>query len=760
MEYIGRELGDYRIVEAIHAGGMGKVFLAENIHHKKRYALKVLPAQLGKEADFRKRFFDEARVMSELEHPNIVRVHHMGEDEGTYYLVMDYVTSPDGRPRSVHDELAESPKHRVAPPKAHPWILQATQGLAYAHNRGVIHRDIKPANILIGSDGSVKITDFGLVKAIGKEFFLSQIHETVRGSVQGKLQPDAASGGAGQGDDSTSLDISRTFPDAQRASGSSGLFGTYDYMSPEVLEGKEATEQSDVYSLGVTIYRMLTGKRAVGMARAPSEIVPGLPKRWDLITRRCLIDTPDDRYQNAQELLEDLQKVTRRRRSWIIALIVLLLITPVLVEPRLRRAASTAVATTVETVRHTFGLEAPREPQQPVQKDLLTDIAVEKNSAEQAQARARQIEANICICGQMGEGPGEEGTQKCTCFQQSYAEAQNLLQLAEGNFQEQRYTAAVKNWQGATNRFEQAISSARTRAQEARDEWLRAEQEPMLEKFKEFEGRAASEARLAEEAYRKEKLATAIKHYRRAAKLRNPDEELSVPIGEGTTLSLVFIPAGQFQMGSLENEEGRGQGEQVAHPEIIEKGFYIGKYEVTQAEYEAIMDNNPSAFVGPNLPVDSVSWNDANDFCSRLSALGSGRFRLPTEEEWEYACRARAQSAYCSGDGIRALRKVGWFSEIGSLTSGRPKPVGQFDANRWGVHDMHGNVWEWCADWYTALTVSDQQSSILPESRPARAVRGGSWASDPISCRSASRRGEPPETMRDDIGFRVVLDFE
>lgn len=753
MEYIGRELGDYRIVEQIHAGGMGRVFLAENIHHKKRYALKILPAELSKEADFRKRFFDEARVMSELEHPNIVRVHHMGEDQGIYYLVMDYVTSPDGQPRSVHDELVRAPKHRISAHKAHLWILQATQGLAYAHSKRVIHRDIKPANILISSDSSVKITDFGLVKAIGKEFLLSQIHETMRGLVHDEHQPTAAPADIVAQDEATPLDISRTVTDVEHPSGSSGLVGTYDYMSPEVLDGKEATEQSDVYSLGVTIYRMLTGKRAVGMARPPSEIVSGLPKRWDLITRRCLVDAPDERYQNAQDLLEDLQKITRRHRPWTIALIVLLLVTLAMAVPHVRKATSTATTATVGFVRRALNLDDGMESEPPAEDVLLTSIAAEKkNAAEQAHARAQQMEANICVCGQASE--------KCTCFQRSHSEAESLLQQAQGKFQEQLFAAAAQDWEGAKDRFEQAITSARRTVGQARDEWLRAQQKPMPERLKEVQDRTISEAELAAESNAKEKLATAIMHYRHAVKLRSLEEELSVPIAEETVLSLVFIPAGEFEMGSPVDEEGRREGEQVAHPETIDKGFYISKYEVTQAQYEAVMGSNPSGVVGPNLPVESITWHDANDFCSRLNSLGYGRFRLPTEKEWEYACRARSQSAYCSGDGVRALRKVGWFREVGSLTGSRPKPVGQFNANRWGLYDMHGNVWEWCEDWYVAHTVSDEENPSLAEPPQFRGLRGGSWDSDPISCRSASRRGEPADTKRNDIGFRVVLDFE
>ena len=336
-------LGDYRIIEEIGAGGMGKVFLAENVHHRKRCAVKVLPEELSRDVNFRARFFDEARVMSDLNHAHIVHVHHMGEDHGIYYLVMDYVSSPSGKSRSIHGEMAGSPMRRIAPAKAHRWIVQVAEALAYAHGRGVIHRDIKPANILIDSEGNARITDFGLVKAIGKEFLLSQIHQTMRQTSASEGWPTSTGTVAGAGlqlpgvlHDFELAETTRQGP-GQGYSGRSGpsgggtgsrssLFGTYDYMSPELLEGKEATEQSDVYSLGVMIYRMLTGRRPVGMAKPPSALVRGLSKNWDAVTAKCLADNVADRYSSVDELLKDLAKIEKRSVVPVVALVGVVLV--------------------------------------------------------------------------------------------------------------------------------------------------------------------------------------------------------------------------------------------------------------------------------------------------------------------------------------------------------------------------------------------------------------------------------------------------
>jgi len=307
-DYIGKHFGDYKIIEEIGSGGMGKVFLAENVHHHKKYALKVLPDELSKEADFRKRFFDEARVMSELDHPRIVRVHHMGEHEGVYYLVMDYVTGPEGKPWSLHNELKERPDKRIPEEQAKEWLIQIADGLAYAHRRGVIHRDIKPSNVLITTDGSVKITDFGLAKAVGSEFILSQIHQSMKETLSSHQLQRADK----RKDMVDTLDVAATIQgkgsSSSRSSTAMSLLGTYDYMAPEQRgEGGEVNQTTDIYAMGLLIYRLLTGRRIKGLAKPPSTVVQGLSTDWDEIVSTCLVDEQSQRYASGTALLEALQ---------------------------------------------------------------------------------------------------------------------------------------------------------------------------------------------------------------------------------------------------------------------------------------------------------------------------------------------------------------------------------------------------------------------------------------------------------------------
>jgi len=222
-------------------------------------------------------------------------------------------------------------------------------------------------------------------------------------------------------------------------------------------------------------------------------------------------------------------------------------------------------------------------------------------------------------------------------------------------------------------------------------------------------------------------------------------------------MTFVVIPAGEFIMGSPPSEAGREPGE-TEHSVTITMPFEIGMYEVTQAQYEYVTGKKPSRHKGANNPVDAVSWNDATEFCRLLSALPAehvaGRhYRLPTETEWEYACRAGSTSAYCFGNNGNQL---GEYARYGNKFGNTTEPVGQRRANAWGLHDMHGNVWEWCADWvgkYPATPVNDPGG---PESGDGRVLRGGCYIYPASVTRSAYRTGTGPTAISLNHGFRVI----
>ena len=240
-----------------------------------------------------------------------------------------------------------------------------------------------------------------------------------------------------------------------------------------------------------------------------------------------------------------------------------------------------------------------------------------------------------------------------------------------------------------------------------------------------------------------------------------PPKELTNSIG----MKLVLIPRGKFMMGSPESEQGRKEDENQ-HEVTISKDYYLGVYEVTQAQYEKVMDKNPSHFQGAivgnenaDLPVENVSWDDAVEFCKKLSELPDekkvGRvYRLPTEAEWEYSCRAGSKTAYSFDDEEGLLSEYGWFRRN---SSDRTHTVGLLEPNAWGLYDMHGNVWEWCSDWYEEYPKGAVSDPTGAKEGSLRVDRGGSWRYEAAVCRSAIRLRVNPSFRDDRSGFRVAL---
>ena len=224
-------------------------------------------------------------------------------------------------------------------------------------------------------------------------------------------------------------------------------------------------------------------------------------------------------------------------------------------------------------------------------------------------------------------------------------------------------------------------------------------------------------------------------------------------------LELIWIPPGKFTMGSPPDEPNRNQAEGPTVIVTLTKGFWLGKTEVTQAQYAAIAGNNPSHFsdAGKKLPVETVSWLDAMEFCEKLTARerAAGRlpkgftYTLPTEAQWEYACRAGTTGAYADNPS-----DVGWNDKN---SGGTTHPVGTRPPNAWGLHDMLGNVLEWCYDWYGPYPGGEQTDPTGPDTGYYRMARGGCWRMAPEVGRSAARAGGSEGRRDYTLGFRLAL---
>jgi formylglycine-generating enzyme required for sulfatase activity len=243
-------------------------------------------------------------------------------------------------------------------------------------------------------------------------------------------------------------------------------------------------------------------------------------------------------------------------------------------------------------------------------------------------------------------------------------------------------------------------------------------------------------------------------------------EHLGTPVQVTNSIGmkLALIPPGRFSMGSPPKEQWH-RDDEVLHRVTLTNPFYMATTEVTQRQWKALMGADPSFCTGDDLPVETVTWEQAAEFCRKLSHKEGVKYRLPTEAEWEYSCRAGTATPFHTGETIStdqanydgnhtyAGGRKGVFRET---TTG----VGSFAPNAWGLHDMHGNVWEWCADWYDDYPQGEVTDPTGPTKGDRRVFRGGCWINFPAVCRSANRAKVTPVSWHFHLGFRLVRVLE
>jgi len=267
-------------------------------------------------------------------------------------------------------------------------------------------------------------------------------------------------------------------------------------------------------------------------------------------------------------------------------------------------------------------------------------------------------------------------------------------------------------------------------------------------------------------------------YFSSCSKPDQPPKDLTLDLGNNITMKLVRIPSGKFLMGSPEAESDRDDDEGPQREVTISKQFYIGIYEVSQSQWYAVMGSEPwkgrwyCDKAGPGTPVCCLDWNDANKFCEMLSKKTGKKVVLPTEAQWEYACRAGTGTEYHFGDDASKLGDYAWFDKNASnKEEDYPHIVGQKKPSVWGLYDMHGNVWEWCRDWYDPKYYT-RAKDVDPENTTEaryRVLRGGSWLDPRGACRAATRVGGSNSGGKNRLlgryrlrggfhsGFRVVI---
>jgi formylglycine-generating enzyme required for sulfatase activity/tRNA A-37 threonylcarbamoyl transferase component Bud32 len=723
----------YEVLELLGRGGMGQVWKVRDRKLGRIVALKLIRGSLTRDRKALNRFMTEARSAAALNHPNVVQLYEL--DENVPYLTMEYAERGD-----LNRRLNE--KGPLSVEEAVKLTVQLADALraAHTHPERIRHRDIKPATVLlaIGQQGLMipKLCDFGLARMESAEGHTS----------------------------------------------SGSIVGTPDYMAPEQRQSaKQTSVLSDQWSLAATLYAMLTGKSPRYMRESR---IPELVRE---VVSKGLEDDPKDRFADVAAFAAALAACLRESRS-----------TGTESSSEFRRSDSTS------SPRASSGLDLARlvrqmqesadathrEARRLIESDydysvaaqLLEDIPEHlRDSALFQRAtinrdRVMELENSIASAvGAMNLNGLDGQVEELLALQPDRDDMQELLTTLPMEFScpgcghEMRLQSRVDPQRQARCRKCRCVFRI--------SDGEITEAAPVTSSRSVSDSQPSSETqRTSHSGKRPELLKSPFSADVAARSQQEWAESLDRPVRWENSIGIPFqlIPAGEFQMGAPQGEEDASSDEHPQHSVRITRSFYLGIYPVTQAEYQKVMGKNPSNFSQVSgeeterFPVETVSWEDAQQF---LSALGkqngeTGRtYRLPTEAEWEYACRAGTAAPFWFGESLNGTQANCDGNYPYSSSSGpylkRTSVVGSYAANPFGLYDTHGNVWEWCGDGFgkSFYANSPTDDPIGPSSGSSRVLRGGSCYSFAAYCRCASRAHDVPAYRDGSIGFRVLCEL-
>ena len=715
--------GKYKITRYISHGGFGCTYEAVNTTWKnRRVAIKelfvsdfcnrdsqtgdVIVATQSKIPLFdklRNKFLDEADRLNNLLHPGIVRVTDAFEENGTAYYVMDYIDGYSLR------EVVEK-QGTLTECEALHYIRQVALSLQYVHEKKLLHLDIKPANVMIGQDNKCVLIDFGVSK-----------------------QYDEVSG------ENTSTLMGYTIG-----------YAPLEQMGNEVEEFLPAT---DIYSLGATLYYLLTAQVPISANRiAGGATLPPLPDSVSETTRRAV---------------EAAMTINKHLRPQSIADFLAILDG--------KNLGSDITDKDSDKTQIDTDCNSGEESKHPVEEDKKHreeehGYQEYEQNPEPSPLRELWIALVSIVIG-VGVVFGLRGCQSHAGGEPDATDSIAIVDKININTDEGRDVLRVGK---EPNTREETLLSS--------DE--RRDAPPVRETAEEVDAeqtRLAEENRRLREKIRKDSIEAAKKAEaeRIAKEVRQAqDESRDAPLVRKTSydtdqdkyrnlIPVVYVSGGTFKMGATSEQGSDADSDEKPTHQVTVSSFYMGKYEVTQAQWEAVMgttvrqqrdkaDLSYSLYgIGGNYPIYYVSYNEAVEFCRKLSTLTGRTYRLPTEAEWEYAARGGNQSRGYKYSGSNDLSSVAWYGDNSNTTS---HAVGTKQANELGLYDMSGNVWEWCSDWNGKYSNSPQTNPKGPGSGSSRVNRGGSWGNDASSCRVSDRGSYPPSLRDYDLGFRVVLE--
>ncbi len=810
----GRQVfGRYVLVGEVGRGGMGVVWRARDEELEREIALKFLPEVVAGDAEALRDLKRETKRCLELTHPHIVRVYDFVAEAPTAAIAMELINGESLGRRKARAADGCLPVGELA-----PLVVQLCEALDYAHwHAKVVHRDLKPANLLVTKEGQLKVSDFGIARS------LSDTHTRLTGRVGNTsgtlafMSPQQMLGGDPAASDdiyalgATLYDLLSGKPPFHSGDLPSQI---RDVLPKPLNERRAAAGLPPVPKVWEDTVGACLSKDPKQRPRSAGEVA----RRLGLAEGSAALPLESEPEiagavppPKASPRPTTPTSKRKRPRWWLpaaIAAAAVVLVAAGLLffrkSPAARKSVLPASASPMAT--SLGGLIVTTSP--PGAQVTVGGIAADQSPLTLKDVRPGSYPVVIRMSGY------EEATRRADIKANQFATLAVTLErstgtlvvtsspeglrfdlgsaFAGGNGSNRELTTpgTLKvptgtytltfhrtGWPDQQKRVTVARNETTPVAIEYAGGALSVTSHPSGAKVY-LGGKLLGETplNLTDAAPGDHLLEVRLGGYGRAtatarvrvgqtATVDVPLKLIGPPAGKPWTvpdvgLVLQPIPAGTFTMGSPADEAGRSDDEGPQTQVTFSEPFWLGRTEVTQAQWNAIMDSNPSYFKGQTLPVESVSWKDAMTYCRRLTdqERAAGRlpqgyvYTLPTEAEWEYACRAGTTGPY-AGDGN--LNDLGWHN---GNSGGWTHPVAQKQPNGWGLYDMYGNLAEWCRDWYGPYPGGSVTDYAGPSSGTGRVVRGGSWSSDALSCRSASRgKSEPPDYSDNTIGFRVAL---
>lgn len=695
----------YTIIKKINAGGMATVFLATQHSVGRTVALKIMKPSLDKDPEFHQRFQREANIIGQLSHPNIIPIYDIGRHEGFNYISMEFL------PRGALDEKI---KQGIAPEQALKIATGIAAALEQAHSKGYVHRDIKPENILFREDDSPVLTDFGIARTIKSKANMTQVGTVI---------------------------------------------GTPYYMSPEQAKGEPSDGRSDLYSLGVVLYEMLTGEK---LFHADSSLAisvkhiheqpPALPSELSglqSLLDKLLAKTPELRFQSARELIEELK---------------LLLEQPhfanstgkLQVHPLFGKLGNLLIQDAKYIRNKSLQLFGRNTAHNSLPSHTIEIAAVSADNINHTQMATRITPAVAPLKSattQNNKGIyGRSGI---------YVAAITALfffgwQLVNGN----EKPSAKEQWASITGESNAATTAtlipltvhpipkeAQVRILNIRDKYTPGLELPP--------GTYQLEISYPGYATKKKWIRLDERNAVVDIALQKPNQQRTnskLPLPE-----LVLIKAGDYLKGNPNT--------QSVKPTNIEKDFYIGRYEITFNEYDFFAIETNRALPDDNgwgrgeRPVINISWDDAIAYINWLNKTTGKEYRLPTSAEWEYAARGNTTSSYWWGNNPedaheRANCRFGCKTWWNSVFDNKTQVVGAFPPNDFGVHDTAGNVAEWTSDCADKIVAAQEQTACLK-----RQAHGGAFTSKVENIAAYSQIAVTATKARKNLGFRLVQEI-